>query len=39
MDGLTFIVEMSKAWAWPLTILLLGFGAFKWLTAARKSQK
>ena len=27
MDLLTFIVEMSKAWAWPLTIFLLGVTA------------
>jgi hypothetical protein len=27
MDLLTFIVEMSKAWAWPVTIFLLGISA------------
>jgi hypothetical protein len=37
MDLPTFIVEMSKAWAWPLTIFVLGFAAVsKWLPAARR---
>ena len=28
MDKLTFIVEMSRAWAWPLTVLVLAFSAY-----------
>jgi hypothetical protein len=28
MDTLTFIVEMSRAWAWPLTVAVLGIVAF-----------
>ena len=27
MDVMTFIVEMSKAWAWPITIFILGYAA------------
>jgi hypothetical protein len=38
MDALTFIVEMSKAWAWPLTIFILGIAAvFKGMSTARRS--
>ncbi len=37
MDALTFIVEMSKAWAWPLTVFVLGIAAVsKGMAAARK---
>jgi hypothetical protein len=37
MDLPTFIVEMSKAWAWPLTIFVLGFAAVsKMLAGSRK---
>jgi hypothetical protein len=37
MDFLTFIVEMSKAWAWPITIFVLGIAAVsKLMSGARR---
>jgi hypothetical protein len=36
MDNLTFVVEMSKAWAWPVTIFALGVVLFKkWISLPR----
>ena len=32
MDGLTFVVEMTKALAWPTVVLIVGtFAVYKWL--------
>ena len=39
MDALTFIVEMSKAWAWPLTIFLLGIGAISKYASGSRPRK
>lgn len=36
MDTLTFIVEMSKAWAWPITIFALGISAVAKLMAGAR---
>jgi hypothetical protein len=36
MDNLTFIVEMSNAWAWPMTIFILGVVLFRnWISMPR----
>jgi lipopolysaccharide export LptBFGC system permease protein LptF len=38
MDFPTFVVEMSKAWAWPFTVFVLCFLAVtKWLSKVRRS--
>jgi hypothetical protein len=36
MDTFTFVVEMSNAWAWPLTIFVLGVVlSKKWISMPR----
>jgi len=36
MDTLTFIAEMNKAWAWPLTVLIIAIALFRMLIALRR---